>query len=870
MNYAPPRFATWLLDHFGHPDTREEVQGDLLELYDYWVETVGVRKARWRYSLSALKLLRPLAKPKSSSEYRSPFFLSPDMIRNYLKIALRNLVKNKVYSVINIAGLSAGMAVAILIGFWVWDELSYNKAFPNYDRIAQVMQNQTFNGDVQTWSNVPLPLGPELQTSYGSDFTHVIRAGWTSDHMLSTSDKKVKKRGNYMEPGVTDMLSLHMLKGTRGGLKDINSILLSESTASAFFGNNDPVGKFIKLDNKLDVKVTGVYADLPANSTFADLTFIAPWELMVKSQELEKVLRNPWGASWFQTFAQIADKSEMSIVSAKIKNAKLNKVNKESASNKPEIFLQPMRNWHLYAEFKHGHVTGGRIEYVWLFGIIGIVVLMLACINFMNLSTARSEKRAKEVGIRKAIGSVKAQLVSQFFSESLLLVTISFIVSLGIVEVILPFFNELADKQLTVLWFNPLFWLASSAFVLVTGLIAGSYPAFYLSSFQPIKVLKGSFRIGRWAAIPRKVLVVVQFTVSVTLIIGTIVVFRQIQFAQNRPVGYTRSGLITLTAGAIYEHFQAFRNDLIKSGAAVELAASETQITNTYLTNSGFDWQGKDPSMQEEFVTLGVTSGFGKTVGWKIKEGRDFSTDSASDSSGIILNEAAATYLGFRHPVNKTIKWGNETMKIIGVMKNMITQNPYEPIKQTFFYLRKGYLNTITIKLNPILSSREALGLIEPVFKKYNPDQPFEYRFEDEEYAKKFGDEERLGKLASSFAILAIFISCLGLFGMASFTAEQRTKEIGVRKVLGASVLNLWGLLSKDFVFLVLIGFGIATPIAYYFLSNWLQKYQYRTDISWWIFAASGVGALLITLLTVSFQSIKAALMNPVKSLRSE
>jgi len=665
---------------------------------------------------------------------------------------------------------------------------------------------------------------------------------------------------------------LKMLKGSRSGLQDMNSVLLSESVSTSIFGDVDPIGKVITIDDKAVVKVTGVYKDISRNSSFADLGFIAPWDLLVKVNEFEKILQNPWGASWFQTFAQTNDNSDITTVSKKIKNAKANIMGAEAAAkNKPEIILHPMKNWHLYGDFKNGVTTGGRILYVWLFGIIGIFVLLLACINFMNLSTALSEKRAKEVGIRKAVGSLRKQLIYQFFVESLTVTVFAFLCSLVLVQLILPFFNSITDKQTHILWTSPSFWLAGIGFCLITGLIAGSYPAFYLSSFKPVKVLKGVFRAGPHAAIPRKVLVVLQFTVSVTLIIGTIVVYRQVQFARNRPIGYDQNSLVTINSGKIHNHFQSFRDELIKTGAVSDLAESELQVTNTYITNSGFDWKGKDPSMQEEFVTLGVTPEFGKTTGWQIIDGRDFSKEFASDSMAIILNEAAVKYLGFQHPVGETILWGkNERMHIIGVVKNMITQNPYDPIKQSFFYLRSGYLGTINIRMNPSVSAKAALAAIEAVYKKYNADDPFEYRFADEEYAKKFSNEERVGKLAGFFTILAIFISCLGLFGMASFMAEQRTKEIGVRKVLGASVFNLWSLLSKEFVVLVSLSLLIAIPAAYYFMHSWLQNYQYRTQISWWIFAAAGSGALIITLLTVSFQSIKAARMNPVKSLRTE
>ncbi|MBD2753495.1 ABC transporter permease [Spirosoma sp. BT704] len=796
------------------------------------------------------------------------------MLRNYLKIALRNLVKNKIYSSINIGGLAVGMAVAMLIGLWIYDELDYDNYFQHYDRIAKVMQRGTTpEGVVFNGGHMPLPLGNELRTSFGDDFKHVVMSSWTGEHILAYGDKKFTKTGNYLSPEAPDMLTLTMLKGTRAGLNEPSSILLSESVAKALFGDSDPLGKIMKIDNRLAVKVTGVYEDLPFNTEFRDMTFIAPWALYVSSEDWVKRAQDnaQWDNNSWQILAQIAPNADFDAVTEKIKGLRVKHV-PATAEYKAEIFLHPMHRWHLYTGWdKAGHVDG-RIQYVWLFGIIGVFVLLLACINFMNLSTARSEKRAKEVGIRKAVGSVRSQLISQFFSESLLVVTFAFGLSLLFVLLLLPLFNEVADKQLHILWDNLIFWLSGVGFTLITGLIAGSYPALYLSSFQPVKVLKGTFRVGRFASVPRKVLVVMQFTVSVTLIIGTIIVFRQIQYAKNRPIGYDRNGLITVTMNTpeLHDHYNALRSDLLRTGAVVDMSTSSAPATDLNSQNGGFDWEGKDPNFRDSFGTIAVTHDFGKTVGWTFKQGRDFSRQFSTDSAGMVLNETAVRYMGLKDPVGKTVKWNGRPFQVVGVIQDMVMRSPFEPVYQTVFMLNYGWANVINIKLNPERSTSESLGKIEAVFRKFNPGSPFDYKFSDEQYALKFATEERIGKLASVFAILAIFISCLGLFGLASFVAEQRTKEIGVRKVLGATVLNVWSLLSKDFIFLVLIGFGIATPIAYYFLNNWLQKYDYRTEMSWWIFAVSGAGALVVTLLTVSFQSIKAALINPVKSLRSE
>jgi putative ABC transport system permease protein len=794
------------------------------------------------------------------------------MFKNYFKTAWRNFIRNKAHSAINITGLSVGMAVAILIGLWIHDELSFNKNFSNYNRIAQVMQHQTFNGEVGTQYSLPYLMGSELKKDYAGDFKYICMSSLNNQHIIKSGDKMVTQSGSFMEPSITEMLSLKMIEGERSALKDYNSVLLSSSSAKAIFGSADPMNQFLKIDNKYNVKVEGVYEDLPYNSSYRDLSFIAPWQLYIDNNNWSEKATNPWRNNSFQALVQIADNADMQKVSEKIKDSKLKNVTPADAAFKPVVFLLPMSKWHLYSEFKNGINVGGRIQFVWLFGMIGFFVLLLACINFMNLNTARSEKRAKEVGLRKTIGAGRAQLIKQFFAESLLITFFSFALSLVLVQIILPSFNQVADKKILIPWTNPFFWSLAILFTIITGLIAGSYPALYLSSFKPVKVLKGTFRVGRFASLPRKVLVVLQFTVSVILIIGTIVVFNQIQFAKNRPVGYSRAGLVTvpMTTEDIHKHFEAVSTELKNSGTVSDMAESSSAITYVDETDNGFAWQGKDPSLQGDFGVVYVSRDFGKTIGWKFKEGRDFSKEFPTDSSGIILNEAAANFMNIKNPVGKIIDWDGNLYHVIGVVKDMVMQSPYEPVFRTIFVTNKDPQQVIDIRVNPSASMHDAIAKIGSVFRKYSPDEPFDYHFVDEEYAKKFGDEERIGKLASFFAILAIFISCLGLFGMASFMAEQRVKEIGVRKVLGATVFNLWGLMSKDFIILVMISLLIAVPVAYYFMHGWLQNYQYRTNLAWWIFASAGLCALLITLLTVSYQAIKAALANPVKSLRSE
>ena len=562
----------------------------------------------------------------------------------------------------------------------------------------------------------------------------------------------------------------------------------------------------------------------------------------------------------------------MEKVSTKIKDVKLNKVRDEGRRYNPAMFLHPMRKWHLYSDFKNGVNTGGQIDNVWLFSTIGIFVLILACINFMNLSTARSEKRAKEVGIRKAIGSARKQLITQFFSESMLIAALAFVFSVLLVFLVLPYFNSVADKKISLPWAHPLFWTFGLSFSIMTGMFAGFYPALFLSSFQPVKVLKGTFRVGRYASIPRKVLVVLQFTISTTLIIGTMVVYKQINHAQNRPIGYSKDGLISIpVTEPVHEHFDAVRTELINAGAIVEMAESGSPTTQVWNTNGGFNWEGKDPNQAVDFPNNSVSVDYGKTIGWKVIEGRDFSRDFASDSNAFILNEAAVKFIGFKtNPVGQVIHWNEQPFTVIGVVKDLLVQSPYQPVRASMWHLSDERQNVFLLKVNPKSSVKDAISKIEQVFKRTNPASPFDASFVDEEYARKFGNEKRIGELATFFAILAVFISCLGLFGLASFVAEQRTKEIGIRKVLGASVSNLWRMLSQDFVLLVIISSFLAVPLAYYFINDWLKQFEYRTELSWWIFIISVLGAIIITLLTVSYQAIKASLMNPVNSLRTE
>ena len=799
------------------------------------------------------------------------------MFKNYLKIAWRNLKKNKGYSAINIGGLALGMAVTLLIGLWVVDELSHNNYFAQKEKIAQVFQSQTFNGNTGTGPSIPRPLEKALRDGYGDNFKHLIMSSWTNDLYLKYGETNLSRTGNYMQREAPELLDLQILKGEKDGLREVNSIMLSESTAEALFGKEDPIGKVVKASNQYDLMVTAVFSDIPVNNTFNDTKYIIPWEQYLASREWVRNAEDSWGNNSFQMFVELADNANMEHVSQTIRNVKKD-LNEDTAEFNPQIFLFPMKEWYLRGNFENGKQVGGRIKYVWLFGIIGAFVLLLACINFMNLSTARSEKRAKEVGIRKSIGSQRRQLINQFLSESFLVVVLAFFIAILIVLLSLDGFNELSRKEISFPWGSGIFWLSSMGFILFTALVAGSYPALYLSSFRPVDVLKGTFKAGKYAGLPRKILVVLQFTVSVAFIIGTVIVMQQINHAKNRPVGYDKEGLIQVPTFSqdFNGKYDLMRTEFIGSGAVVEMSTSSSPTTQIWSNRGGYTWEGKPEGFQEDLAWTEVSPEYAKSLNLKIVEGRDFSRDFASDSLGILINETAKKYLGMPNPVGKFLKDDDEEdpnppLKIIGVVEDMIAQSPYEPVKQgVYVFDRFDNSSYYNLRLNPNQSASQNLSIVERVFKEHFPDIPFEYDFVDSEYGEKFAAEERIGTLSGIFTALAILISCLGLFGLTSFVAEQRTKEIGVRKVLGATVFNVWNMLSKDFLKLVIISCFIAIPISYYVMNGWLQEYPSRVILDWWIFALAVVGAMAITILTVSFQAIKAANANPVKSLRTE
>jgi putative ABC transport system permease protein len=795
------------------------------------------------------------------------------MIKNYFKVAWRNLRKNKVYSAINIAGLASGMGVAMIIGLWINDEVSANRHFKNYRTLYQVMMTQTFDGVRDAQQALPYPLGEELKSKY-PDFKGVAMCDWGRHHSLVYGDKKISKDGHFIGEDAVSMFSLKILDGDKRPLHDPYSIVLTDETAKALFGNENAIGKIVKLDNQTNLKVTGIVEKQPKNSSLS-FDYLIPFQLQESLYPwIKQSHKTNWENNSWQIFVQLNDNANSANVNAKIKNVVVSHFTDENAIKHvfPQLFIHPMAKWRLYSSFENGYNAGGFIKYVRMFGILGVIVLLIACINFMNLSTARSEKRAREVGVRKAVGSGKKQLVTQFLSESMLMSTVAFFFALGIVVIALPYFNKLTDKAMSLQMTNPIFWIIMVAFTIATGLLAGSYPAFYLSSFNPVRVLKGNLKAGRSSSLPRKILVILQFASSVVLMIGTIVINQQIQFGKNRPIGFNNKGLISVDwSDDIGKNFEVIRQELLNSGAAISVCQSNSPPSQIYSNSNGWEWKNSQPAEKKSaiFSTITTTYDYTKTLGISLLQGRDFSRDFA-DSSGVILNQAAVKRMRLQNPVGETLKWNDKPMVVLGVIPDIQMESPFRQISPLTIVFNKDWVGNIDIRMNPNMSASKAIALMKPVFDKYNPAYPFEYKFADEEYAKKFDYEKLVGNLAAIVAVLAIFISCLGLFGLASFTAEQRVKEIGVRKVLGASVFNLWQLLSRDFVVLVLISCAVAVPIAWYYMSDWLKTYQYKTSMGIGIFAIVVVISIAITLATVSFQSIKAAMANPVKSLRTE
>ena len=786
------------------------------------------------------------------------------MFQNYFKIAWRNLLRNKAFSAINISGLAIGMASAILILLWIQNEVSYDRFHPNGDRIYEAWNRVERNGEIQSWSLTPKVLAKTLQQDFG-EIEHVARANSVTTLLFSVGDKRLTAPGDMADSNFLEVLSFPLLHGnSKTALADMHNIVLTEKLAKKLFGDAAVIGKTVRVNNEDNFTVTGVLKDLPNNTRF-NFEFLVSWAY-TRSKGWDDAY---WGNNSTITYVLLKPAATLASITPKLKTLR-ERYDKDDPTG--GFFLYPISRWRLYSNFTNGVEDGGRITVVKLFGIVAGFVLLIACINFMNLSTARSEKRAKEVGIRKVAGARKGALIAQFIGESVLLSVFAGLLALAIVQFALPAFNTLTDKKLALDYASPLLWLTGIGFVLFTGMLAGSYPAFFLSAMKPVRVLKGALAPVRAAVSPRKVLVVLQFTFAIILIIATIIVKQQINHAQNRESGYQKANLVYHgITDDLAKNYALLKDELVASGAAVSVTKTSAPLTEGWSNSWGFEWPGKDPADKTIFDRFMADDVIAATAGLQLVQGRDFNLkEHITDSTAMLLNETAVKKMNLKEPIGQIIKDNGIDWHVVGVIKDFILTSPFGGQYPMVIEGAKGWFNIIHIRLNPKNSTAQNLKTTEAVFKKYNPAYPFEYKFIDEEYARKFDDSKRTATLATLFAGLTIFISCLGLFGLAAYMAQARIKEIGVRKVLGASVANIAALLSKDFLKLVVIALLVASPVAWWAMSKWLQEYEYRIQISAWVFVIAGVLSVLIALATVSFQAVKAAIANPVKSLRTE
>jgi len=785
------------------------------------------------------------------------------MIRNYFKTTLRNLWKNKGYSFLNIGGLAVGIACAGLILLWVEDELTFNHYFSNRDNLFKIKDRQTYDGQTFTFDATPGPLAQGMKSEIPG-IKNTARSTWGDYLLFSLNDKVIYEQGNFVDAPFLSMFQLQFIKGNaKDAFTQLHSLVISETMAEKFFGTTDVVGKSLKVDNKRDYIVSGIFKDLPENVSFR-FHWLAPFKIF----EDQNTWLTQWGSNGVITYVETQPNADMKAINNKLYNY----VESKEKGVIAKMSIYPMSRWRMYDSFENGKEVAGRIKYVNLFSLIAWIILIIACINFMNLSTARSEQRAREVGVRKVMGAGRGKLIGQFIGESLFLSFISAIFAIVLIYLSLTAFNGIVEKQLAVNIFQPSHLAALIIIAVFCGLIAGSYPAFYLSSFNPVNILKGiKLKNSSSAGYIRKGLVVLQFSISVILIISTVLIYQQILHIKSRDLGYDKQDLIyTSLQGKMKKHFNAIKNDLQATGFVQNASLSNSRVLQLGSNTADFQWEGKDPNKQVLITIEGVSPEYISTMGMKLKRGRDFYSDIKSDSNNIIINEAMAKIMNKKDIVGSMLNWNGTNITIVGVVNDFIYNDMYSTPAPLILYADTSNNSCLTMRFKPGIDLTAALPAVEKVIKSYNPGYPFESTFVDAEFDKIFKTETLIGKLAGIFSILAIFISCLGLFGLAAYTAERRTKEIGVRKVLGASTQGLAALLSKDFLLLVAISCLIAFPLAWWAMKNWLQSFSYRIDIHWTVFLLSGILALLIAVLTVSFQAIKAAIANPVKSLRTE
>jgi predicted permease len=790
------------------------------------------------------------------------------MWQNYLKIAWRNLVRNKTFSTINVLGLALGMASSLLIGLWIADELSIGKQYPNADQLYRVMSHEIADGRIATSEDTPGLLADELKKKF-PEVVYAAGFSWIEQHVLAVGDNRTRQIGHYAGRDWFSMYGVPLLVGTpASALSSPDGIAISRKLAGIYFGTPQrALGKTIRFDNWADYRVTAVFEDLPTNTSWR-YNFLLPWEVFLK--------REPWLSDWSNsgpgTRLQLRPDADPKKLNVRLRTF-LKSYNKDIDEGfDVQLFLQPETEAYLYSRFENGQRAGGRIGYVRLFVIVAVFLLVIAGINFTNLATARSVKRAREVGVRKVVGAGRSSLIGQFMGEALLLTALALLVALGLVSLLLPFFNRLTEKQLSLPLERPAGWaILGGLLVLMSGL-AGSYPALFLSSLRPVRVLKGTLRFGAGAQLFRRGLVVFQFALSILMIVGTLVIYRQLQYVQTKNLGYDRQNLIEISSNnsVLGSKYGTLKEELLRMPGIAAVTYSQTSAIENTNTMDGVNWTGKDPTVDVQFNITSVGYDFTKTMGIRLVQGRDFSPAFGTDSTNYLVNQAAAERMGLRDPVGQPLTVWKKPGTIVGLLEDFHFNSLHVPIRPLIVRLRsKDHYGRIVVRTQPG-QTQQALASLEALCRKLDPATPFACEFVDAEYEHLYKSETIAGTLATGFAILAIFIACLGLFGLAAFSAEQRTKEIGVRKVLGASVGSIVTLLSKDFLKLVLVAIVVASPVAWWALREWLQNFAYKTDINWWVFALAGGVAVLIALLTIGFQSVKAALMDPAKSLRNE
>jgi putative ABC transport system permease protein len=790
------------------------------------------------------------------------------MIKNYAVIALRNLVKNKVFSFINISGLSLGLTCSILIALWVQDEYKMDAFHENLDRIYTITSTE-YSGHEITYGGYDTPglLGEELkrvfpEVEYASNYVLEYRT-------FAVDDKKMKVPGGFAGADFFKIFSYPLVQGSKEkALTTPESIAISRKMATAFFGTPElAIDKSVRFENYRDLKITAVFEDLGDNVS-EKFDFVISWDFLLERNSFLK----DWHNSGPTTFVKLREHANAESLKPKLQHFIKNYDKEYSDLDRLELSLQPFSEKYLYSNFKDGKVAGGRIEYVQLFSLIAIFILLIACVNFMNLSTARSLKRAKEIGVRKVNGAIKTALISQFMLEAILFTSIAVLLSLAALLTLLPQFNTLTSKHIQAPVTDGIFWLGMIGLTLITGIISGSYPALLLSSFKPILVIKQNLRTSSTALYFRKGLVVFQFALSTIFIIGMIVISRQVTFIQNKNLGYQKNNLIYLPlSGNIGSNFKTFKHEALKVFGILDISEMSQRPVQMENTTGGVEWVGKDPDTKPVFVQAAVGYDFIKTMQATVIAGRDFSED-LSDSVSYMINETAWRIIGYKDPIGMPLTFWGIKGTIVGVVKDFHFNSLHVPIEPLVLRLKLNRASTwgvALIRMNPEKTTAALAGL-EELYKKLNPEFIFTYQFADEEYASLYQSEQVVKQLSGYFAFLAIFISSLGLLGLAIFSAEQRTKEVGIRKVLGASVSQIATLLSKDFMKLVLISIILSAPIAYYAMNNWLESFEYRITIQWWIFVIAAAGSITMALLTISFQAIRAAMENPVKSLRSE